>query len=74
MISKSADLQKQIGKRYLNEHLYKYLAVNEDAGKIMTDYIWLGYLLKIGRYFSAGDPRFDSYINRMEMTMKLNIF
>jgi hypothetical protein len=66
MISKSVDLQKQIGNLYLNERIYEYLALNEDAGKIMTDYMWLGYLPEIDRYFSAGDPRFDSYIDRME--------
>lgn len=66
MISKSTDLQKQIGNFYLNEQIYDYLALNEDAGKIMTDYIWLGYLPEIDKYFSAGNPRFDLYIDRME--------
>jgi hypothetical protein len=64
MISKSISKQREMGVPLLNQSLYDYFSENGIEGKILSDYMYLGFLPDLKEYYVYGYPNSKNFIDQ----------
>jgi hypothetical protein len=65
LIEKAIAKQKLIGTTELNQMLYEYYAENGINGKILSNYVFLGFIPVFNEYYMSGNPSSEVFINQM---------
>lgn len=64
MISKSISKQREMGVPLLNQRLYNYFSQNGIEGKILSDYMYLGFLPDLKEYYVYGYPNSNYFVDQ----------